>query len=113
MGMAISVVRPTGGPRTCTKADGTPKAVYPTLALGRRVAKRQRGENVSAYTCPACGMVHIGHPSGPRDRRLVCVRCGSDDRTVATTTTSSGDEWPPFCSDCAAKVIRASKGGRS
>ncbi len=61
MSMAIPVRPPIGGPRTCVKADGTPKSRYASLAVARQVARRYRSDGLHPYSCSTCGAVHLGH----------------------------------------------------
>ncbi len=61
MSMAIAVRPPTGGPRTCTRANGLPKDHYPSLAVARKVARRYRSDGLHPYSCSTCDAVHLGH----------------------------------------------------
>lgn len=110
MSMAIEVnppvYRPGSLPRSCSKEDGTPKAIYMHRKQARKAARLLRPDRpgLQAYRCRYFEHYHLGHQKAPRP--LACARCGREDHTVAQTTTADGLRWPPTCSGCAAKANR-------
>jgi len=48
------------GPRSCAKADGTPKVGFLTRREANQARRRHRRLDQHAYRCPSCGVFHLG-----------------------------------------------------
>jgi hypothetical protein len=55
----VAAPRKTGGPRSCYKNNGAPKAVYPTAKAAERAIPRT-STGLRPYKCAKHGW-HLGH----------------------------------------------------
>lgn len=69
MAVDLSLVRRDTLPRSCARADGTPKVEYVTRDEARRAARLTR-RDLQAYRCPYGEHYHVGTS---RDERSVWV----------------------------------------
>lgn len=68
MAIEVRVPRADQLPRSCRRADGNAKVLYPTRDAARAVVRRYRAgvKGLHAYFCERCQGYHVGRPMAVR-----------------------------------------------